>query len=131
MATGVLHGTMGGDRWNRIVDGIVSEVMRQRSNVMGELLIDGYPPGTAPLSPYEEYLKLSSMSLSADPVYVNSPQAQARLAQLTLRFGQVQPYQSAFAPAVANNPELESRYATRESTALPSAPLDAPVVPGT
>lgn len=128
---GATHGRLSGQRWNGIVDTIVANTMRNVKNVVSELMVDGYPPGTLPLSPFEEYLKLQSMSQVGDPAYFNSPQAQARLARLALQFGPPQSFQRAFEPAVVNNPALMARYAQREGAAAPQMSETAPVVPGT
>lgn len=123
------RGRLSGQRWNAIVDSIVANTMRNTQNVVRELMVDGYPPGTLPLSPFEEYLKLQSMAAVGDPNYMNNPKAQARLARLSMQFGAPQPFQSAFNPPVANNPAMMSREAVREGGAPTDAPLTGPLGP--
>ena len=82
-----MRSSIGGKRFNALEDDIVRMVKDIEDQLVDDLMEDGYPFGTEPVPPRDEYETLSAMRSSNDPAYWNNPQAQARLQQLSLRYG--------------------------------------------
>lgn len=122
----VPQGRLGRNRWNAIQDAALERVVEYRKQIVEQLMIDGTPPLTQPLSPYMQYLKLQSMALSASPDYTR--EAALQLAQLSQRFGNPQPFQKPFGQTVANEPQIQGRLAGQEEAAMGKAPIQ--IFPG-
>lgn len=99
-----MSGKLSGERWNGIIDGIVERYIAMRDGYVDALMESGYPPGTQPLTPFEQYQKLLSMRAVDDPNYTDNPRAQAALARLALRFGEPPPLQVAVGQQMPDRP---------------------------
>lgn len=76
------------DRWNRLRQEGVEMFKHYKALCLDELMVDGLPPFTAQLEESEEYHKLVTLALTNDPRYMNSKEAKARLAELSMRYGE-------------------------------------------
>ncbi len=107
------------NRWNGLRDKMITRALYWRSMMIAELLVDGHPPGTVPLSPVDEYHRLVSMQMTNDPRFVNSPPAQQRLATLSLRYGRPPAFPQPLGEAVRNDPLAQARAAAFTPPAPP------------
>lgn len=98
-------------RWALLRDLMVQRALYLRKLTIAELLADGHPPGTVPLSPVEEYHRLVSMQMTNDPRFINSPAAQQRLATLSLRYGRPPAFPQPLGADVRNDPSAQARAA--------------------
>lgn len=101
------EGPLSGKRFNRLVKAMVEGFNEKRDLLINEMMDSGYPPFTVPLSPLEQYQKLVAMRGAGDPNYTNSPEAQAALAKLSLRFGPPPPLPGIFPTTVPDIPRQE------------------------
>lgn len=85
------EGRISGERFNRLQEEILKRYREMRDTFKDELMVSGYPPFHDPLSPREQYDKLSAMALAGDPRFLSDPEAQAALQKLEMRFGPVAP----------------------------------------
>ena len=104
-----MNGRLSGARHNNITDTSVANSLDRRKMLRKELLASGYPPGTIPASPQQEYDQLVAMRLSNDPAYWNSVNAQKRLAELALQFGPVPPLPQFAGPPIAGSPRTDAQ----------------------
>lgn len=97
-------GRLSAARHNRIVAQGVQRSLARQNMLFNEMMASGYPPGTIPVSDYQQYLTLQAASLAQDPRYLASTAAQERLAQLSLRFGQPGAFQMPWGQHIPNSP---------------------------
>ena len=101
-------GIIGGKRINALVERIIARYDTLVELFVEAMMVDGFPPGSQPLSPLQQYQQLTAWQAAGDPRYWNNPAAQASLAKLATRFGA--PPQLANGPfgvAVPNQPQQQ------------------------
>lgn len=106
-------GRLSAERHNRIVEQAVDRSLARQKMIAGEMMASGYPPGTMPRSPYQQYMELVAAQQAGDPRYWGDPNAQAQLALLSQRFGQPSPFTQPFGVSTPNNPLGQARAAAR------------------
>ena len=79
---------LGGKRWNEISDEILTASLERSDMLLEGLLVDGYPPGAKPATPYEEWRNLEALKAMKSPQFWDNPKAQARYAELSVRFAE-------------------------------------------
>lgn len=82
-----MSGRLSGEFWNGVHDQIVKQATELYVQLVKDLMQSKYPPGARPVPEHQEYLRLVEMKLKNDPLFVNTPAAQQRLAELEQRFG--------------------------------------------
>lgn len=80
-------GRVSGERFNRIVEGIVKSFWEREQFFEKLLLEDGYPPFHEPMTELQQYEALLAWRAAGDPRYWHDAEAQAALAELEPRFG--------------------------------------------
>ena len=78
---------LSGDRWNNMLNNVLSRAYEIMDNLRDDFLADGHPPFTYPLSDRQVYDRLVAMRQIQDPAYWNNPEAQAELQRLSQQFG--------------------------------------------
>lgn len=84
-------GRLGGERFIRLRDRGLARFWEMVKLGVSEQMVDGFAPGSEPLTDYEKYQKLLALRGSGSPAFWANPQAEAQLAQFEQRFGPVQP----------------------------------------
>lgn len=77
---------LGGERANRIVERIIDRYDAMVALLVDEYGANGFPPFTVPLTPYEQFQKLTAMRGAGDPQFWQNPAAQQALAKLEAQF---------------------------------------------
>lgn len=81
------EGRISGARMNRILERVVERYYRALDITVKGMTVDGYAPFTHPLTPFEQYQRLTIWRNTGDPNYTQNPDAQARLRELEQRYG--------------------------------------------
>lgn len=81
------EGRLSGKRWNRILDHGLTRFQEMRDHLTDQMLADGHPPFSVPLTPAEQFQRLLAWQSSNDPRYWQDPAAQQTFARLAMRFG--------------------------------------------
>ena len=77
---------LSGGAYEETVTMLMDEYEADVQDIMRAFMQDGYPPGTTPLSPAEQFRQLLTMKQSGDPAFWNSAKAQQEFARLEKRF---------------------------------------------
>ena len=84
-------GRLSGTRWNRILDHGLSWYKESVENLKDAIEADGFVPFSEPLSPVEQWQRLTAMKAAGDPRYWQDPEAQKAYARLGMRFASPEP----------------------------------------
>lgn len=80
-------GRLSGARFNRILEHGLRWYRDHVEALQDEIMNDGYPPFSVPLSEAEQFQRLLAWQMAGDPRYWQSPDAQRAFARLAVRFG--------------------------------------------
>lgn len=86
-----MSGRLSGKRFNRIVKHGLDWYQEMRDNLIDAIEADGYVPFTEPLSPTEQFQRLTAWRAAGDPRFFNDPEAQRAYARLAIRFASPEP----------------------------------------
>lgn len=80
-------GRASGLRFEQLTNDMMARYYEMTEMFERELLADGFPPGSQPSTPREQYEELKARMLADDPQYWNDPEAIQALARLSTRYG--------------------------------------------
>lgn len=81
-------GGLSGSYWNGIYEDVMRWAASTREKIHEEIMADGYPPLSYPLSPVQQYQRLLAMRAANDPRYWGDPEAQMALSRFAERYGE-------------------------------------------